>query len=83
MNLGNKKEPFGSVAVRAGFEPAIRVNVYTLSRRAPSATRTSHQKIAIFYLKSNLLQEIIFYYQNSFLIFPTVFDINPRYIPYL
>ena len=31
------------MAVRTGFEPVIRVNVYTLSRRAPSATRTSHQ----------------------------------------
>ena len=30
------------MAVRSGFEPEIRVNVYTLSRRAPSATRTSH-----------------------------------------
>ena len=31
------------LAVREGFEPSIRVNVYTLSRRAPSATRTPHQ----------------------------------------
>ncbi len=30
------------MAVREGFEPSIRVNVYTLSRRAPSATRTPH-----------------------------------------
>ncbi len=27
------------MAEREGFEPSIRVNVYTLSRRAPSATR--------------------------------------------
>ena len=31
------------VAVRSGFEPEIRFRVYTLSRRAPSATRTSHR----------------------------------------
>ena len=31
------------MAVREGFEPSIRVNVYTLSRRAPSATRTPHR----------------------------------------
>ena len=29
------------MAEREGFEPSIRVNVYTLSRRAPSTTRTS------------------------------------------
>ena len=27
------------MAERVGFEPTIRVNVYTLSKRAPSATR--------------------------------------------
>ena len=29
------------MAERGGFEPPIRVNVYSLSRRAPSATRPS------------------------------------------
>ncbi len=33
------------LAVREGFEPSIRANVYTLSRRAPSATRTPHQGV--------------------------------------
>ena len=32
------------LAVREGFEPSIRVSVYTLSRRAPSATQTPHRK---------------------------------------
>ncbi len=32
--------PFQQLAERAGFEPAIRLTVYTLSRRAPSTTRT-------------------------------------------
>ncbi len=39
----NKKGPLRdplSLAERAGFEPAIRFHVYTLSRRAPSTTRT-------------------------------------------
>ena len=31
------------LAVREGFEPSVRVNAHTLSRRAPSATRTPHQ----------------------------------------
>ncbi len=31
------------MAVREGFEPSIRFHVYTLSRRAPSATRTPHR----------------------------------------
>ena len=31
-----------NMAVREGFEPSIRFHVYTLSRRAPSATRTPH-----------------------------------------
>src|SRR5690554_8021239 len=31
------------LAVREGFEPSIRFPVYTLSRRAPSTTRTPHQ----------------------------------------
>jgi hypothetical protein len=33
------------LAERAGFEPAIPFRVYTLSRRAPSTTRTPLQKI--------------------------------------
>lgn len=32
------------LAERAGFEPAVRVNVHTLSRRAPSAARTPLQE---------------------------------------
>ncbi len=31
-----------NLAVREGFEPSIRFHVYTLSRRAPSASRTPH-----------------------------------------
>jgi hypothetical protein len=31
---------FGLFAETGGFEPPIRLPVYTLSRRAPSATRT-------------------------------------------
>ena len=31
------------MAEREGFEPSIRLTVYTLSRRAPSATRTPLQ----------------------------------------
>ena len=30
------------MAVREGFEPSIEFPLYTLSRRAPSTTRTSH-----------------------------------------
>ncbi len=32
-----------NMAVREGFEPSIRLRVYTLSRRAPSATQTPHR----------------------------------------
>ena len=45
-----KRAPIGALlrlAVREGFEPSIRVNVYTLSRRAPSASRTPHQNCCI------------------------------------
>ena len=31
------------MAVREGFEPSIEFPLYTLSRRAPSTTRTSHR----------------------------------------
>ena len=31
------------MAVREGFEPSMHFRAYTLSRRAPSATRTSHR----------------------------------------
>ena len=31
------------VAVREGFEPSIGVNLYTLSKRAPSTARPPHQ----------------------------------------
>ncbi len=31
------------LAVREGFEPSIGINLYTLSRRAPSTARTPHQ----------------------------------------
>ena len=34
------------MAEREGFEPSIGINLYTLSRRAPSATRTSLQNIS-------------------------------------
>jgi hypothetical protein len=35
-----------NVAETEGFEPSIRVNVYTLSRRAPSTTRPRlHRKV--------------------------------------
>jgi hypothetical protein len=33
------------LAVREGFEPSIGINLYTLSRRAPSTTRTPHQNL--------------------------------------
>ncbi len=39
----HKNAPFGALfylAERAGFEPAIAFPLYTLSRRAPSTTRT-------------------------------------------
>ena len=41
------------MAVRKGFEPLIRFHVYTLSRRAPSASRTPNQicKVSVFYAK--------------------------------
>ncbi len=32
-----------NMAVREGFEPSIHLRVYTLSRRAPSATQTPHR----------------------------------------
>ena|GEM_PF-5479889 len=38
------------MAVREGFEPSIGVNLYTLSRRAPSTTQTPHRKDWGFYL---------------------------------
>lgn len=31
------------MAVRGGFEPPMQFPTYTLSRRAPSTTRTSHR----------------------------------------
>ncbi len=37
---GLNRRAFDQLAERAGFEPAIRFTVYTLSRRAPSTTRT-------------------------------------------
>ena len=39
-----------NLAVREGFEPSIHFRVYTLSRRAPSATRTPHH---IFLLRNH------------------------------
>ena len=33
--------------MREGFEPSIRVSVYTLSRRAPSATQTPHRVVTL------------------------------------
>ena len=42
------------MAVRRGFEPLIRVNVYTLSRRALSATQTSHRDNAVYFTKNCL-----------------------------
>lgn len=32
------------MAVRGGFEPPMHFRTYTLSRRAPSTTRTSHHQ---------------------------------------
>ncbi len=37
---------FLNLAVREGFEPSIHFRVYTLSRRAPSATQTPHRFVA-------------------------------------
>ena len=45
--LGVKIDPFFCVlssVEREGFEPSKRLNVYTLSKRAPSATRPPLQK---------------------------------------
>ena len=39
-----------SMAERTGFEPAIRVSVYTLSKRAPSTTRPPLHGTALFIL---------------------------------
>lgn len=36
------------MAVRGGFEPPIQSPIYTLSRRAPSTTRTSHHIQSVF-----------------------------------
>ncbi len=42
--FGEDNEAFlKEVAVREGFEPSIHFRVYTLSRRAPSTTRTPHR----------------------------------------
>ena len=38
------------MAVREGFEPSNGLTRYTLSRRAPSATRTPHQNFKTFNL---------------------------------
>ena len=35
------------LAEREGFEPSVRVNVHTLSRRAPSATRSPFLNIIL------------------------------------
>lgn len=39
------------MAVRGGFEPPIHFRIYTLSRRAPSTTRTSHRITKKYTLK--------------------------------
>ena len=39
------------LAERVGFEPTIPVKVYTLSKRAPSATRPSLRMPSLFYWK--------------------------------
>ena len=41
QTAGKAKPPVKIMAEREGFEPSIHVNVYTLSRRVPSAARTS------------------------------------------
>ena len=41
LNPSGKIDKINKVAEREGFEPPIPVKVYTLSRRAPSATRPS------------------------------------------
>jgi hypothetical protein len=41
--LVSRLGPFFVMAVREGFEPSNSLTRYTLSRRAPSATRTPHQ----------------------------------------
>ncbi len=41
LSVSEDKKPPYKMAEREGFEPSIRVNVYTLSRRAPSTARTS------------------------------------------
>lgn len=40
-----------NMAVREGFEPSIHLRVYTLSRRAPSATQTPHRVVTALTLQ--------------------------------
>ena len=46
------------MAEREGFEPSIRLTVYTLSRRAPSATRTPLQ-INLYIVLFNAFQCVV------------------------
>jgi hypothetical protein len=51
------------VAVKKGFEPLIRFLVYTLSRRAPSTTRTLHRflfKPFSLSRRANLVEDLFF-----------------------
>jgi hypothetical protein len=43
-----------SLAERVGFEPTIPVKVYTLSKRAPSATRPSLRRAANLFIIANV-----------------------------
>ena len=43
------------MAERVGFEPTIPVKVYTLSKRAPSATRPSLRRVPDFFIIANVV----------------------------
>ncbi len=44
------------MAEKEGFEPSVRINVHTLSRRAPSATRTLLHKARDFIVNGDDMQ---------------------------
>jgi len=52
----------GQVAVREGFEPSIGVNLYTLSKRAPSTARPPHllaRQYSVMRLATSLARVLI------------------------
>jgi hypothetical protein len=58
--------PFRGMAEREGFEPPIPVKVYTLSRRAPSATRPSLRALLLHpYFIRTLFASSLYAYRNG------------------